>query len=207
MNKKLVIIGIVVIFLGLTLITISQNTVVAQTRNIDSDIRAGYPLFGCSKNQEVGERDPNQDTRTQEAVEEEICRTRQKTMLDRYFYKLPLGRSVIAYSFEAIDGALDFTILDSENYYNMSLAREYETIVYREAIRGRIDDEFTRNSEEKLWLVIENKGDSSVNIGMVIQEKYPIGDGGWIPVLLGFVVFYIGITYKSKINKKRGTMG
>ena len=206
MNKKLVIIGIIVIFSGLILITISQNTIATQTRTVDPQIRNAYPLFGCSSNR-VSEPDPNRDTRTQEGVEAEICRTREKTILDQYFYRLPLGKSIISYSVEAIDGSVDFLILDSDNYYNMSLAREFETIVYREAITGRIDDEFTRNSEEKLWLVIENKGDITVNTGIVIQEKYPIGDGGWIPVLLGFVIFYVGITYKSKIKKKRGTMG
>jgi|TARA_B100001750_G_C15482054_1_gene586009 hypothetical protein len=206
MNKKLVIIGIIAIFLGLVLITISQNTMAAQTRTVDPQIRNAYPLFGCSGNQ-PSEANPNQDTRTQEGIEAEMCRARERTILDQYFYRLPLGKSVISYSFEGIDGSVDFLILDSDNYYNMSLARDFEAIVYREAITGRIDDEFTRNSGEKLWLVIENKGDTSVNTGLVIQEKYPIGDGGWIPVLLGFVIFYVGITYKPKTKKKRGTMG
>ena len=86
MNKKLVIIGIIAIFSGLVLITISQNTMAAQTRTVDPQIRNAYPLFGCSGNQS-SEPDPNRDTRTEEGIETEMCRAREKTILDQYFYR------------------------------------------------------------------------------------------------------------------------
>ena len=72
MNKKLVIIGIIAIFSGLVLITISQNTMAAQTRTVDPQIRNAYPLFGCSGNQ-ASEPAPNRDTRTEEGIEAEMC--------------------------------------------------------------------------------------------------------------------------------------
>ena len=129
----------------------------------------------------------------------------QAAIYSRTLQDLPFGQKVLKIEVVIVNGNADFYLLDGANMQLYQNHRPFEGIISRPNMTGRFTTQLTPTNNTLHFVVDNNKGGKTIQVGITGTVDRGFGPAGAIAAILGVGIAYFGLSAKKKRKDKRTT--